>query len=333
MKILVDAFGGDNAPLEILKGCIAANGKENDVEILLVGNEELIKKSADENSLDISPFHIYHAQDIITMEDEPGEVMKSKKNSSMAEGLRLVANGECDAFISAGNSGAMLMGATLTVKRIKGIKRPAFAGIMPSSKKPFMLIDSGANIDVRAEMLCQFGIMGSIYMKNILGVENPRVGLVNVGTEEHKGRELQHEAFALLKKANINFIGNIEARDIPAGIADVVVADGFTGNIIAKMYEGVAKELFTKVKGVFFKNFKTKIAALMLKKDLSELKEYFDYNKYGGAAIMGVSKPIMKTHGSANEIAVAASIKSMAEFVRSGAIEKIAEEVAAVKSN
>lgn len=328
MKILVDAFGGDHAPLEILKGCLAAAQKDSEIQIALVGKEELIQKCAEENSLDISPFQIYPAEDIITMEEEAGEIMKSKNNSSMAEGLRLTANDEADAFISAGNSGAMIMGATLIVKRIKGVKRPAFSAIMPSSKTPFMLIDAGANIEVRPEMLCQFGIMGSIYMKNILGVENPRVGLVNVGTEEHKGGELQHEAFRLLKDTNLNFIGNIEARDIPAGIADVVVADGFTGNIIAKMYEGVAKELFSKVKGVFYKNLKTKLAALLLKKDLYELKEYFDYNQYGGAPIMGVTKPVMKTHGSANAVAVEASVQSMVKFVRSGAIQQIEKEIA-----
>ena len=265
MKIIIDAFGGDNAPLEILKGCALCADKYDGVKLVLVGNKEIMEKVAAENDISLEPFEIYDAPDVIGMEEESGEIMKSKKNSSMAVGLQLLADGKGDAFLSAGNSGALVMGATFIVKRIKGIKRAAFAPVMPTSKGPVLLIDSGANIEVRPEMLHQFGIMGSIYMENVLGVRSPRVALANVGTEDHKGGELQHEAFRLLKSSDINFIGNMEARDIPAGATDVIVADGFTGNVIIKMYEGVAKELFGKIKGVFLKNFKTKLAALLLK--------------------------------------------------------------------
>ena len=332
MKILVDAFGGDNAPLEIIKGCVLCSEKYDGVDIALVGNTQKIEQCAKENKIDISSFKIYDAPDVITMDDEAGEIMKSKKNSSMAEGLRLVANGECDAFLSAGNSGALIMGATLIVKRIKGVKRPAFSPVMPTSKGPVLLIDSGANIEVRPEMLQQFGIMGSVYMENVQHIENPRVALANVGTEEHKGGELQHEAFKLLKKSQINFIGNTEARDIPAGVADVIVADGFTGNIIVKMYEGVAKELFKKIKGVFFKNLKTKLAAAIIKKEIYELKEYFDYNQYGAAPVMGVSKPVLKAHGSAKADTLVTAMKSVIDFTETDVIGKIEENIIKLKN-
>ncbi len=331
MKILIDAFGGDNAPLEIMKGCVLCKDKYEGVKLALVGNKEIMEKTAKENDISLEPFEIYDAPDVIDMEEDSGEIMKSKKNSSMAVGLQLLADGEGDAFLSAGNSGALIMGSTFIVKRIKGIKRAAFAPVMPTSKGPVLLIDSGANVEVRPEMLQQFGIMGSIYMENVLGIKSPRVALANVGTEEHKGGELQHNAFRLLKESGINFIGNIEARDIPAGATDVIVADGFTGNIIIKMYEGVAKELFSKIKGVFFKNFKTKLAALLLKKELYELKQYFDYNQYGAAPIMGVSKPVLKTHGSAKSDAVVTAVKSVIDCVNNDVTGKITEKIAQMK--
>ncbi len=333
MKILVDAFGGDNAPLEVLKGCILSHEKEPETEIVLVGKRSDIEKCAEDNGLDISAFEIFDAEEKITMEDDAGVVLKEKSNSSMSEGLRLVADGKGDAFVTAGNSGAVVLGATMIVKRIKGIKRPAFAPIMPSSKGPFMLVDAGANVEVRPEMLRQFGIMGSVYMEKILGVNNPRVALANVGTEEHKGGLLQHRAFELLRQTDLNFIGNTEARDIPAGVADVIVADGFTGNIIAKMYEGAAKELFGKIKGVFYKNLRTKLAALLIKKELYELKQYFDYNKYGGAVVLGVRKPVLKTHGSANAVAIAAVIKAAVDFSQSGAIDIIEDKISKFQTN
>lgn len=331
MKILIDAFGGDNAPLEIIKGCVLCKDKYEGVQLALVGNKEIMEKTAKENDISLEPFEIYDAPDVIDMEEDSGEIMKSKKNSSMAVGLQLLADGEGDAFLSAGNSGALIMGSTFIVKRIKGIKRAAFAPVMPTSKGPVLLIDSGANVEVRPEMLQQFGIMGSIYMENVLGIKSPRVALANVGTEEHKGGELQHNAFRLLKESGINFIGNIEARDIPAGATDVIVADGFTGNIIIKMYEGVAKELFGKIKGVFFKNLKTKLAALLLKKELYELKQYFDYNQYGAAPIMGVSKPVLKTHGSAKSDAVVTAVKSVIDCVNNDVTGKITEKIAQMK--
>ena len=331
MKILVDAFGGDNAPLEILKGCVLSLEKYDNLDITLVGNKSIIEETAVKNNIELKSIEIYDAPDVISMEEDAGEIMKSKKNSSMAVGLQLLADGKGDAFLTAGNSGALIMGATFIIKRIKGVKRPAFYPVMPTSKGAVLLIDSGANVEVRPEMLLQFGIMGSIYMENVLKVKNPRVALANVGVEEHKGGELQHEAFKLLKESNINFIGNMEARDIPAGETDVIVADGFTGNVIVKMYEGVAMELFKKIKGVFYKNAKTKLAALMIKKELYELKQYFDYNQYGAAPVMGVAKPVLKTHGSAKADAVVTAIKSVIDFTSTDVIGKIEQNITAMK--
>ncbi len=332
MKVLVDAFGGDYAPLEILKGCVLCINEYEGLEIVLAGNKEKIEQCAKDNDIDISKFEIIDAEDEISMEDEAGEIMKSKKNSSMAVALRALAGGKADAMLSCGNSGALIMGATLIVKRIKGVKRPAFSPVMPTSKGPALLIDSGANVEVRPDMLQQFGIMGSVYMENVQKVENPRVYLANVGTEDHKGGELQHEAFKLLKQTDINFKGNMEARDIPAGVADVVVCDGFTGNIIVKMYEGVAKELSKKLKGMFLKNTKTKLAAVMLNKEIKELRDYFDYNKYGAAPIMGVSKPVLKAHGNAKADTLVSAMKSVIEFTQTDVIGQIEKNIVALKS-
>ena len=331
MKVLVDAFGGDNAPLEIIKGCILCLKQYEGLSIGLVGNRELIEQCAKEHDLSLDEMQIFDAPDRISMEDEAGEIMNSNTNSSMAVGLQLLAKGEGDAFLSAGNSGALIMGATLIVKRIKGVKRPAFAPVMPSSGGPVLLIDSGANIDVRPDMLQQFGVMGSVYMENVLHIQNPRVALANVGTEDNKGGELQHEAFRLLKNSGLNFIGNMEARDFPAGACDVIVADGFTGNIIIKMYEGVAKELMKKIKEMFMKNAKTKLAALMIKKDIYELKQYFDYNQYGAAPVMGSAKPVLKTHGSAKAETIVTSMRSVIDFINSDVTGKIADRLAKLK--
>lgn len=322
MKIIVDAFGGDNAPLEIIKGCSLAV-EEYGYNIVLVGPENEIQKVAKENNLSLKNMEIVNADEVITMEDSADSVIKSKKGSSMSVGLNLLSKGKGDAFISAGNSGALVVGATMLVKRIKGIKRCAFAPVMPKDDGFFMLIDSGANLDCRPEMLYQFGVMGSIYMEKVMGVNQPRIGLANVGTEEHKGSDLQHETFRLLKDSNLNFIGNIEARDIPIDAADVVVSDGFTGNIILKMYEGVALTLLNKIKDMFKKNIKTKIAASLLLNDMKELKKQVDYNEFGGAPIVGISKPVFKAHGSAKAKAFKNALKLTAAYVENDVISEI----------
>lgn len=327
MKIIVDAYGGDNAPLEIIKAASEAK-TELGAEIILVGRHQEIIKIAAENKIPLDGIEIADAPDVLTMEDAAGDVLKAKSNSSMAIGFKLLSEGKGDAFVSAGNSGAMVVGATMIVKRIKGVKRPAFAPVMPNLSGCFMLMDSGANVDCRPEMLRQFGVMGSIYMEKVMGIKSPRVGLANVGVEEHKGGELQHEAYALLKSSGINFIGNVEGRDIPLNACDVLVTDGFTGNLILKTYEGVAIALMDKIKGIFSKNLKTKIAAAMVMPELKAMKKDFDYNEYGGAPIMGVCKPVFKAHGSAKAKTMKSAIRLTMQFVQAdvtGAVTKALE--------
>lgn len=326
MKIIVDAFGGDNAPLEIIKGCALAVD-EYGFNIVLVGPKDKIEDVANKNKISLKNMEIVNADEIITMEDSADTVIKTKKESSMAIGLKLLSKGEGDAFISAGNSGALVVGATLLVKRIKGIKRCAFAPILPKDDGFFMLIDSGANVECRPEMLYQFGVMGSIYMDKVMGINKPRIGLANVGTEEHKGSELQQNTFKLLQDSNLNFIGNIEARDIPIDAADVVVSDGFTGNIILKMYEGVALTLLNKIKGLFNKNLKTKLAASLVLSDMKELKKQIDYNEFGGAPIIGISKPVFKAHGSAKAKTFKSALKLTASYVENNVISEISTEL------
>lgn len=326
MKVIVDAFGGDNAPQEIIKGARLA-ADELGYDIVLVGDEEKIKGEAIKNNVSIENMQIVHAPDVISMEDAPTDILKSKNNSSMAVGLRLLAQGEGDAFVSAGNSGALCVGATLIVKRIKGVKRCAFAPVIPKSNGFFMLIDSGANVECRPEMLKQFGIMGSIYMKNVMTVANPRVGLVNVGTESTKGDELRFKAFNLLKDSNINFIGNIEAREIPADCADVVVADGFTGNIILKFYEGMAKEMFSKFKNIFVKSFKNKLASAVLMPDIQEMKKHIDYKEYGGAPLIGISKSVFKAHGNSDAKTFKNAIRLAGEYTKRNIVKLISESI------
>lgn len=329
MNIIVDAFGGDNSPLEIIKGCAMAVS-EYDVNILLVGSREKIEKIANENSILLYHIDIFDVEDVISMDEDPAEILKSKNNSTMAQGLKLLAQGKGDAFVSAGNSGALVMGATFIVKRIKGIKRCAFAPILPKKEGCFMLIDSGANVECRPEMLKQFGIMGSIYMERVMGIKSPRVALANIGTEEHKGGTFQHEAYNHLKTSNINFIGNIEAREIPADAGDVIVTDGFTGNIILKLYEGVAMTLMSKIKSILAKSIKTKIAAAMILPEIKGLKEKMDYNEYGGAPIMGLSKPVFKAHGNSTALTLKKAIQITMEYVSKNVVDEIKEEIMAI---
>ena len=327
MRIIVDAFGGDNAPLEIIKGCAEAE-KELGITILLAGKGEIIRKVAAENQIDISNMEIIEAEDVITMEDDATSVVKTKKNSSMAVGMKALAEGKADAFAGAGNSGAMVVGATMIVKRIKGVKRVSFSAVIPKSEGFLMLSDSGANVECRPEMIDQFALMSSVYMEKVMGVKNPRVGLANVGTEEHKGGEFQHDCYALLKEnQDINFIGNIEAREIPYDAADVVVCDGFTGNIIVKLYEGVAMALMSKIKGVFSKSLKTKLAAAVVLPEMRELKKSMDYNEYGGAPILGASKPVFEIHGSAKAKTVVSALRLTKAYAETNIIDDIAAAV------
>ncbi len=327
MKIIVDAMGGDNAPLEIIKGSLLAK-KEYNVDIILVGKESVINSVSRENNLDISDVEIINAEQVIETDEEANTVLKKKPDSSMAVAFRMLAQNEGDAFVSAGNSGSLCVGGTLITKRIKGIKRPGFAPLLPHfAGGCFMLIDAGANLETRPEFLLQYAVMGSAYMKNVMKIENPRVGLANVGTEEHKGMELQHKAYELLKEADINFIGNVEGRDLPYGKCDVVVCDGFTGNLILKTYEGTAKAIADKVKNLFSKNLKSKLAAALVMSDLKKMIKEFDYNEYGGAPIMGTLKPVFKAHGSSKAKTIKNAIKLTKEFVEADVIKEISQAV------
>ncbi len=327
MKIAVDAFGGDHAPLEIIKGCACAV-QELGVEIVLVGDEQLVKKTIVENNISDRGFSYVHAEQVIDMEDDPMSVIRSKKNSSMSEALKLVKSGEADAMVSAGNSGALLIGATMIVKRIKGISRAALAPVMPTDTGTVMLIDSGANVECTPEYLNQFGVMGSIYMKEMFHLQAPRVGLLNNGTEECKGPELQKAAYQLLKgNAALNFVGNVEARGLALGDCDVAVADGFTGNIALKTYEGVGKLMAKNIKALFKGSVFGIIGALFIYGKLKAFNKKMDYKEHGGAPLLGVRGPVIKAHGSSDAKAFKNAIRQAVHFYESGIIDKITENL------
>lgn len=326
MKIIVDCFGGDNAPSEILKGSALAV-KELDVDIVLTGDKEKIEKCARENNISLERMEIEDCPDVITMEDDAKSVLKAKSNSSMAVGFRLLNEGRGDAFVSAGNTGAIAVGATLITKRIKGIIRPAIASVMPSVTTPFVLMDCGANAQCRSEMLCQFALLGSIYMEKIMGVKNPKVALANNGSESTKGTPLQIETYEKLSGGNLNFVGNIEGRAIPFGDADVVVADGFSGNLILKTYEGTAKALMGSIKNIFTRNLRSKLAYLAIKDGIDDLKTQFDYKEYGGAVMLGVKKPVIKAHGSADARTFKNAIRQAVLFLSHDLISTIENQL------
>ncbi len=334
MRIIVDAFGGDNAPLAILKGAELAVAEFPKHKIILSGNEEQIRACAAENQISLDKIDIINAESVVAMEDHPDVVIKTKKDSSMAVGLKALAAGEGDALVSAGSTGALVIGSTFLAKRIKGVKRAALAPLLPTddgkASGQVMLIDSGANVDCRPEILLQFGIMGYYYMKNA-GVENPRVGLLNVGTEDTKGGETQQKAFELLKNADINFIGNIEARDVLCGVCDVLVCDGFSGNVLLKTCEGTVGVVMSNLKAIFMKNIFTKLCYLILKPGLKAFKKKLDYTEAGGAPLMGIAHPVIKAHGSSNAKALKNAIGQAINFAEGGAIEQITSTVFALK--
>lgn len=323
MRIAVDAFGGDNAPLEIVKGAAVAS-TEYDVEITLTGNKNEIEKIIAENDLKFhGQLNIVHTEDVIDMHDEPTSLLKAHKESSMALAFNELAEDRADAFVSAGSTGAIVVGGTFIVKRIKGIKRPALAGMIPSPDGHYMLLDMGANAECRPEMLCQFGIMASAYLKGVEGIENPKIGLLNIGTEDTKGGELQKEAYKLLESAPINFVGNVESREMPKGVVDAIVTDGFTGNIALKLIEGTAITFFKLVKNALYKNIFNKLAALVIKKDLYSLKSMMDSSEVGGAPLLGVKKPVIKAHGNSDAKAIKNAIRQAVLFTQNNVIENI----------
>jgi glycerol-3-phosphate acyltransferase PlsX len=322
-QIIVDAFGGDNAPLCNLQGAADAV-KQFGVGVTLVGDQEKIETCAKENNISLEGITIVHTSEVIDMHEAPTEILKSKRGSSMGVALAMLARGEGDVLVSAGSTGALLAGATLIVKRIKGIKRPALATLVPTPDGSYLLLDSGANAECRPEMLMDFALMGDEYMKRVVGLENPRVGLLNVGAEDTKGDPLRQETYQLLKNSDFNFVGNIEARDVPAGACDVLVADGFSGNVVLKLTEGVAVTFFRLIKKTLLSSLKTKIGALLIKKDLGGLKSLMDYSEVGGAPLLGVRAPVIKAHGSSNAKAIKNAIGQAARFADAGLIEAIA---------
>ncbi len=326
MKLAIDAHGGDNAPREIIKGCQLAK-KELGAELVLVGRQDEIVKIMQEEGIDKNEFEIVNADVLLTMEDDPTSVVKAKSDSSMAVALKLVKDGVCDGAVSAGNSGALLVGATLIVKRIKGVKRAALASVFPSETGPLMLTDIGANVECKPEFLIQFGMMGAEYMKHMFNIENPKIALLNNGTEEHKGTPLHQEAYKMFKESGLNFAGNAEGRDIAFGGADVVVTDGFTGNVALKTYEGIGKMMANNIKGIFKENIITKIGALFVLKQINAFKKKFDYKEYGGAPLLGICKPVIKAHGSSDAKAFKNAIRQAIEFEKSGMIDVIAQKL------
>lgn len=327
MRVVIDAFGGDNAPLEIVKGASLAS-LEYGCEITLCGDETEINRVISENDLKFfGELKIVHTEDIISMHDDPTSLLKTHKESSMALAFKELSEDRADAFVSAGSTGAVVVGGTLIVKRIKGIKRPALGGMIPSPKGRYMLMDMGANSECRPEMLEQFGIMASAYLKGVEGISNPKIGLLNIGTEDTKGTELQKEAYELLKNAPINFVGNIESREMPKGECDAVITDGFTGNIALKLIEGTASTLFKLIKQALYKNIFNKLAALVIEKDLYSLKSMMDSTEVGGAPLLGVKKPVIKAHGNSDAKALKNAIRQAITFTETKVIDAIAENL------
>ncbi|ESE29573.1 fatty acid/phospholipid synthesis protein PlsX [Eubacterium brachy ATCC 33089] len=328
MRIILDGMGGDNAPGEIVKGAVEASKLIED-EIIIVGDGDKIEFQLKKYKYSDEKISVKHASEVIENDDAPVRAVRRKKDSSMVVGLNMVKSGEGDLFISAGNTGALMAGALFNLGRIQGIDRPAIASIYPilGTKKPSLLVDAGANSECKPSNLLEFAMMGSIYMEKVLGRENPKIGLVNLGVEETKGSTLTKAAFGLLEKSHLNFSGNIEAREVPLGGADVVVCDGFVGNVILKLTEGLAINIVNLLKKKFTENARAKMGAVLLSKKLRSLKEEFDYTEYGGAPILGVKGPVVKMHGSSNANAVKNSILKAIPFAEENVVGIISESV------
>ncbi len=336
MKIIIDAMGGDNAPLEIVKGALAGQ-KRWGVDIVLTGDENAIRNAMKECGANEVPqsVEIVNTSETVEMCDDPSTVFRRKKDTSMGVGLTMLRDGKGDAFISAGSTGALLTGATLLVKRVRGIRRAAMAPVIPTTTGKAVLIDCGANAECTPEYLVQFAYLGSFYAKRTLGIERPRVGLLNIGAEDSKGTDLQKETLQWLQKAgaegHLNFIGNIEAKEAIKGGCDVIVTDGFSGNVMLKSIEGIGSYAGSALKGIFKKNLLTKIAALLVMPGLNAFKAQLDPNKVGGTAFIGISKPVIKAHGSSNAEAIENAVAQAKQFAESGIIADIEENIELMK--
>ncbi|WP_101843851.1 phosphate acyltransferase PlsX [Halobacillus sp. Marseille-P3879] len=328
MKLAIDAMGGDNAPEAVVKGALEAVHSIKGLEITLIGNEKEINPFLN----DSTNINVIHTTESITADDEPVRAVRRKKQASMVLMAKEVKEGRADGCISAGNTGALMSAGLFGIGRLKGVERPALSPTLPTEDgKGFLMLDVGANVDAKPNHLLQYAVIGSIYSGKVRGVSSPRVGLLNVGTEEGKGSELTKKAFELMADAPINFIGNVEARDLLNGAADVVVTDGFTGNVALKTIEGTALTMFSMIKSTFMQNFKSKIAASLVKNDLKQLKNQLDYSEYGGAGLFGLQAPVIKAHGSSNERAIFNAIKQACHMIEENVtttIESTLKEVA-----
>ena len=326
--IAVDAMGGDNAPFEIVKGCVFAVGEHKNIKIILIGREKEVQDELDKYSQDKSRIEIVNADEVIATEESPTAAIKNKKNSSMVIGLNLVKEGKAAAFISAGNTGALITGAVTIIKRIKCVERTALGTLMPMENgKSSLLIDAGANVDAKPSFLVQFAKMGSVYMENVMGVKNPKVGLINIGAEKEKGNTLTKETYELLEEADINFVGNIEARDLFLGKVDVMVCDAFVGNVVLKFAEGFVGSILRIVKRELLSSFLSKVGALLSSGSFKRLKKYFDYSKVGGAPFIGLSGLVVKAHGNSEEKDIVGAINQCIKFIESDITNKIQEKI------
>ncbi len=326
MKIIVDTMGSDKGSKELIKGALDAIN-EWGIEVIFVGNKQEIQEALNEFQYEGDKIEIIPTSEVIEHDDDPVMSIRRKRNSSMVVASQLLKDSKADGLISTGNTGALLAAGLFIVGRIDGIERPAISVIHPTKKGFSLLLDAGANADCKSEYLLQFAKMGYVYMDKVMNIDNPKVGLINVGVEKGKGNKLTKDTFTLLEKSDINFIGNIEARDIPFGDADVLVTDGFTGNIVLKMMEGMAIFMKDMLKAKFEKNIKTKLSALLIKNEAYELKETLDYREYGGAPLLGIKKPIVKAHGSSDAFAFKNGIKQLIDFIEKDIINIIEYEI------
>lgn len=328
VNVAVDAMGGDNAPVEIIKGAVEAINESKNVKVFLVGREAVIRDELKKYTFNMEQVEIVQADEVIETAEPPVMAIRRKKDSSIVRAMYMVKEGICDALVSAGSTGAVLVGGQVIVGRIKGVERPPLAPLIPTEKGVSLLVDCGANVDARPSHLVQFAKMGSVYMESVMGIKNPKVGIVNIGAEEEKGNALVKETFPLLKNCpEINFIGSVEARDIPAGVADVVVCEAFVGNVILKMYEGVGASLIKKVKEGMMSSLKSKIGAVLVKPALKETLKSFSTEEYGGAPMLGLKGLVVKSHGSSTANEIKNSILQCITFKEQNINEKIKEKI------
>lgn len=328
VKVAVDAMGGDNAPVEIVKGVVEAINESKSVKVFLVGKEPVIREELKKYTYSEDQLEIVHAEEVIETGEPPVMAIRKKKDSSIVKAMYMVKEGTCDAFVSAGSTGAVLVGGQVIVGRIKGVERPPLAPVIPTEKGVSLLLDCGANVDARPSQLLQFAKIGSIYMESVIGVKNPKVGLLNIGVEEEKGNALTKETYPLLQNCpEINFIGNVEARDVPAGVADVIVCEAFAGNIVLKMYEGVGAVMLKKIKTGITSSLRSKIGALLVKPALKKTLKGFSTDEYGGAPLLGLNGLVVKTHGSSKAIEIKHSILQCIAFKEQNINEKIKEQI------